>query len=69
MTLTLTAVDTRMTCEEIPLDHWRPSVQVGLMLGTLVGSPGFAPRLVTLRSVGRECEEEQCAYAYGEAGT
>jgi hypothetical protein len=69
MTLTLTAVDTRMTCEEILLDHWRPSIRDGLLRGRLVGSPGFGPRLVTLRSVGWECEEERRAYAYGEAET
>jgi hypothetical protein len=66
MTLTLTAVDTPMICEEILLDHWRPSIQDDLMLGKLVGSPGFGPRLVTLRSVGWECEEDRRAYTYGE---
>jgi hypothetical protein len=69
MALTLTAVGTPMTCEEILLDHWRPSIQDGLMLGKLVGSPGFGSRLVTLRSVGWECEEKRRAYAYGEAET
>jgi hypothetical protein len=67
VTVTLTVVDTPMICDEILLDHWRPSIQDGLMLGKLVGSPGFGRRRVTLRSVGWECEEERRAYAYGEA--
>jgi hypothetical protein len=65
MTPTLTADDTPMTWEEILLDDWRPSIQDGPMLGKLVGSPGFGPPLVTLRSVGRECEEDRRAYEYG----
>jgi hypothetical protein len=44
------AVDTTMTCEGILLDLWRLSIQDGPMLGKLVGSPGFGPPLVTLRS-------------------
>jgi hypothetical protein len=67
MTLTLTAVDTPMIGEKILLDHWRPSIQDGLMLGKLVGSR--RPRLVTLRPIGWECDEERRAYAYGEADT
>jgi hypothetical protein len=68
VTLILTVVDTSLIREEILLDHWRPSIQDGLMLGKLVGSPGFGRRRVPLRSVGWECEKERRAYAYGEAG-
>jgi hypothetical protein len=63
------AGETPMTCEEILPDHWRPSIQDGPMLGKLVGYPGFGPPLVTLRSVGWECEEDRRAFEYGEVET